>query len=125
MDRETAIVEFFIARLEEEEAELHRLTSGALVQGYLRVYGDRLKANVQADRKLLERYAYCQDYYCPGNEDLGWAIREYEDYVFPARIARFSDHPVYVSLALNGRWVAEDYLAARDAAKNPGQEQKG
>lgn len=115
MDREDAVVEFFRARLDEEQALLDEMTNRPLVQGFLRVYGDRLKASVQADRNLLERYAYCQSYYCTGNEDLGVSIREYEDYVFPARIARFSDHPVYATLALNGCFVEADYIAARDA----------
>ena len=89
MDREAAIVEFFRARLAESPDE--------------------------GDAKLLERYDYCQQMYCPGNEDLGWAMREYEDYVFPARIARFSDHPTYATLALDGCFVPEVYLAALKA----------
>jgi hypothetical protein len=89
MDREAAIVEFLRARLAETPDT--------------------------GDSELLERYDYCQRMYCPGNEDLGWAMREYEDYVFPARIARFADHPAHAALVAN-RWVAEDYIAARDSA---------
>ena len=115
MDRDTAIVEFFRARLDEEEAELDRMTGGALVQGYLRVYGDRLKANIQADRELLERYDYCVDKECPGNADLAWARWEYEQHVFPLRIARFSDHPAHAALVAS-RWVPEDYVALVEQA---------
>ncbi|HEY9370037.1 hypothetical protein [Streptomyces sp.] len=115
MERATAMVEFFRARLDEEEAELARMTSGALVQGYLRVYGDRLKANVQADRALLYRYDYCVEMGgCLGNEGLDVIREEYEDLIFPARISRFGDHPAWASLAANV-WVERDYLDARDA----------
>ncbi|MGW4422539.1 hypothetical protein [Streptosporangium sp. NPDC004631] len=115
MDRETAIVEFFRARLDEEETELDRMTDGALVQGYLRVYGDRLKANIEADRELLKRYDYCVQMECPGNEDLAWARREYEQHVFPLRIARFSDHPAHAALVAS-RWVPEGYAAPVEQA---------
>lgn len=120
MDRETAIVDFFRARLAEEETELAQLTGGALVQGYLRVYGDRLKANIGADRELLARYDDCVNYGgCPGNEALDVARAEYENHVFPARIARFSDHPTYAALALDGRFVPEVYLTALKAEGAP------
>ncbi|MFI7448102.1 hypothetical protein ACIBQX_11440 [Nonomuraea sp. NPDC049714] len=117
MEREAAIVEFFRARLDEEAADLDRLTSGPLVQGYLRVYGDRLKANIEADRRLLERYDYCVAMECPGNVDLSYARREYETEVFPARIARFADHPAYATL--QGPWVPEDYANAVKSESAP------
>jgi hypothetical protein len=120
MDRQTAIVDFFRARLDEEAAELDRMTNAPLVQGYVRVYGDRLKANIEADRELLARYDDCVNYGgCPGNEALDVARAEYENHVFPARIARFSDHPTYATLALDGRFVPEVYLAARKAEGAP------
>jgi hypothetical protein len=115
MERETAIVEFFRARIDEEAAELERLESGARAQCYVRAYGDMLKANIEADRELLERYDYCVNMGgCPGNGDLDVARDEYERYVFPARIARFSDHSAHAALVAN-RWVPEDYAAAESA----------
>jgi hypothetical protein len=85
MEREAAIVEFFRARLAENPDE--------------------------GDLRLLERYDYCVDMECPGNVDLAYARWEYENEVFPARIARFADHPAYAFLAAN-RWVPEDYANA-------------
>lgn len=48
------LVTFLRARYDEEAAELERLTSGALVQGYLRVHGDRLKADIGVKRRILD-----------------------------------------------------------------------
>jgi hypothetical protein len=91
MEREAAIVEFFRTRLAESPDE--------------------------GDLRLLERYDYCVAMECPGNEGLSWARREYEDEVFPARIARFADHPAYATL--QGPWVPEDYANAVKAGSVP------
>lgn len=94
MNRASALVEFFRARLDEGPADVE----------------------ADADRKLLERYDYCVALGgCPGNEDLDVARNEYEDHVFPLRIARFAHHPAYAALVAN-RWVPEDYAAALLAA---------
>ncbi|MGW4422557.1 DUF6221 family protein [Streptosporangium sp. NPDC004631] len=48
------LVAFLRDCYDEETAELERLTSGAFVQGYLRVHGDRLKADIEVKRRIIE-----------------------------------------------------------------------
>lgn len=48
------IVAFLKARLDDDQRELDQMTSGGLVQGYLRVHGDKLKADVEAKRRLVD-----------------------------------------------------------------------
>ncbi len=56
----------------------------------------RALREVAAGRALLNRYAYCKKLGgVPGNEHLDAAVMEYEDYVFPAAVLRWSDHPDY------------------------------
>lgn len=66
MPRESEITAFIAARLAEAERELDALTSGPLVQGYLRVHGDRLKAQIATFRKLTEAHV---GYYGPGDDE--------------------------------------------------------
>jgi hypothetical protein len=62
----------------------------------------RMLREIEADRKLIERYDACVKKYneyegtipC-GNDDLSESIWEYEEYVLPLRAARFADHPDY------------------------------
>lgn len=121
MNRETAIVEFFRARLREDE-QIARAGDDACWhidfcddEGptyHKRFDPERMLRDVEADHKLLERYDYCvSGGGCPGNEALDAAREEYENYVFPLRIARFSDHPAYAALVAS-RWVYEDYASA-------------
>lgn len=119
MNRQDAIVEFFRARLADEEQRVEQIKSygGCCAGCFCGCSGlAAIEAAVKADRALLERYDFCVMMGgCPGNEDLDAALDEYEMYTFPLRIARFSDHPVYATLALDSRWVEADYVAARDA----------
>ncbi|MFG1683509.1 hypothetical protein ACGFNP_25295 [Nonomuraea sp. NPDC049269] len=120
MHREEAIVEFFRARLTDEEQHVERIKSygGCCAGCFCGCSGlAAIEAVIEADRALLERYDYCVRMGgCPGNEDLDAALNEYEMHTFPLRIARFSDHPVYATLALDGRWIEANYVAARDAS---------
>jgi hypothetical protein len=65
-ERSSEVVEFITARLDEADHELHDMTSGALVQGYLRVHGDQLKAQIAAMRQLLAAHV---GYYGPGDDE--------------------------------------------------------
>lgn len=127
MEREEAIVEFFRARLADEEQRVEQIKSyGGCCAGCSCGCAGvaAIEAAIEADRALLGRYDHCVKRYneyegrtpC-GNDDLSESMSEYETYVFPARIARFSDHPVYASLAQDARccWAEAKYVAARDA----------
>lgn len=50
------LVAFIEARYAEEDAELDRMMNGELVQGYVRVYGHRLKADIAAKRLILKEH---------------------------------------------------------------------
>lgn len=56
---EHPLIAFLRARWDEESTELDEMTGGALVQGYLRNHGERLKADIAAKRRILEQYRAC------------------------------------------------------------------
>jgi hypothetical protein len=66
MSRESEITAFITARLDEAGRDLDAATSGALVQGYLRTHGDRLKGQIAAMRKLMEAHV---GYYGAGDDE--------------------------------------------------------
>ncbi|MFI6296832.1 hypothetical protein ACIBEJ_34945 [Nonomuraea sp. NPDC050790] len=80
------IDEFISARLDEADHELHDMTSGALVQGYLRAHGDQLKAQIAAMRKILSAhvgyYGLMDDEYLPVPvlSILAGVWKDHEDY---------------------------------------------
>lgn len=47
------LVNFLRARLDEDQTELRRMTTGGLVQGYLRVHGDKMLSDIDAKRRII------------------------------------------------------------------------
>ncbi|MFG3439916.1 DUF6221 family protein [Nonomuraea sp. NPDC047897] len=68
--RLTAIVDYLSDRWDEEDDTLDRIMSMKYVQGYIRVNGERMRAELTAKRKILIE---CQSAIQRDSEDAGLA----------------------------------------------------